>query len=148
MIEVLRQALEANLQALESGLNGESDLAQQTRHALALLVSEGEESESMAAYLREQIDWSTKTFGESKRTLGITRHIRKELAEVEAQPNDLSEWIDVIILALDGYWRHGGTPQTIMRDLTAKANINHGRVYPKQTSDTEPSEHIREDETP
>lgn len=57
-------------------------------------------------YNERQRQWSRKTFGEGKRTIGILAHIRKELAEIEAKPDDLEEWIDVVILALDG---SGGT---------------------------------------
>ncbi len=36
------------------------------------------------------------TFGPGLR-LGVIDHIRKELFEVEADPTDLSRWVDVII---------------------------------------------------
>lgn len=82
------------------------------------------------AHLRRQRDWSGKTFGPSKRTKGVLDHIRKELAEIEAKPDDLSEWIDVVILALDGAWRHGGSPQDIIDALEAKQRKNEARVWP------------------
>lgn len=96
----------------------------------------------IAKYLSQQIEWSQRTFGTAKRTLGITKHIEKEIAEVRAKPDDLSEWIDIIILALDGYWRHGGTPETIEADLNTKQKKNFKRQYP-MTNEDEPSEHIR-----
>ena len=97
----------------------------------------------LADFLSKQIVWSKKTFGSSKRTLGIIKHIRKELIEIKKKPEDLSEWIDVIILALDGYWRHGGKPEEIMLHLYEKQKTNFNRVYPYPTSENEPSEHIR-----
>jgi hypothetical protein len=97
----------------------------------------------LTKYLERQKEWSIKTFGNGKRTLGIIRHIEKELKEVEAKPNDLTEWIDVIILALDGYWRHGGNTEIIMNILQAKQDNNFTRVYPFPKSGDEPSEHIR-----
>lgn len=51
------------------------------------------------------MEWSEKTFGPGMRTEGITAHIRKELLEIEEDPNSLEEWIDVMILAFDGAWR-------------------------------------------
>jgi hypothetical protein len=48
-----------------------------------------------------------------------------------------------MILAMDGYWRHGGTPETLMRDLIAKQAKNMSRRYAPPTSEDEPSEHIR-----
>lgn len=96
----------------------------------------------LGAVLASQMEWSKLTFGSGYRTVGITKHIEKELAEIRDKPEDLSEWIDVIILALDGYWRHGGTPNTIMRDLLAKQAKNRTRTYPV-TAEDEPSEHLR-----
>jgi hypothetical protein len=100
-----------------------------------------ETSGDLASLLVRQIEWSTHTFGSGCRTLGILKHIEKEIAEVRAKPDDLTEWVDIILLAIDGYWRHGG--RKIMRDLTAKAEINYQRVYPMPTSEDEPSEHVR-----
>jgi len=100
----------------------------------------------LSHYLKDQIFWSRKTFGEGKRTLGIIKHIQKELKEIEENPEDLSEWIDVIILALDGYWRHGGDYKQIMSRLKRKQFENFKREYPFPISEDEPSEHIRKGE--
>lgn len=96
--------------------------------------------------LANQKKWSKKTFGPGKRTLGLIKHIEKELAEIILKPDDLSEWIDVIILALDGYWRHGGKPWEIIKRIRKKQNVNFSRKYPKPVSENEPSEHIRDKE--
>lgn len=93
-------------------------------------------------YLRRQQIWSKRTFGEGQRTEGITKHIEKELAEIRRRPQNLIEWIDVVILALDGYWRHGGKPDAIMDYLQAKQNVNFARAWPP-AADGEPSEHDR-----
>jgi ParB/RepB/Spo0J family partition protein len=81
-------------------------------------------------HLIRQRKFSEKTFGPGPRTAGVVDHIRKELREIEANPNDLSEWIDVAILALDGAWRAGGTPQPIIDTLVGKQTKNEGRVWP------------------
>ena len=94
-------------------------------------------------YLEKQKEWSSNTFGNGKRTLGIIKHIQKELIEIEECPEDLQEWIDVIILAMDGYWRHGGNPKDLMGKLVEKQCIDFSRNYPFPTSENEPSEHIR-----
>ena len=94
-------------------------------------------------YLEKQKEWSSKTFGNGKRTLGIIKHIQKELIEIEECPEDLQEWIDVIILAMDGYWRHGGNAKDLMERLIEKQCINFNRDYPFPTSEDLPSEHIR-----
>src|SRR5690242_11478653 len=48
--------------------------------------------------------WSLKTFGPHRDTdaTRLVTHIRKELNEIERHPQDCEEWIDVIILAIDG----------------------------------------------
>ena len=95
-------------------------------------------------YLNRQIPWSERTFGHSVRTVGITRHIEKELAEIRAAPHDLTEWVDVVILALDGAWRAGYTPEQIVDAMAMKQVENFCRKWPASCRDDEPSEHIRE----
>ncbi|MGE7139179.1 dATP/dGTP pyrophosphohydrolase domain-containing protein, partial [Luteibacter sp. NPDC031894] len=85
---------------------------------------------NFAAHLQRQRDWSGKTFGPGSRSQGVVDHIRKELKEIEADPGDLKEWIDVVILALDGAWRSGAQPQEIIDALVSKQTKNEGRVWP------------------
>jgi hypothetical protein len=84
----------------------------------------------LVAHLRRQRAFSERTFGPGPRTVGIVDHIRKELAEIEAEPFDLAEWIDVVILALDGAWRAGYTPEQIAAALVAKQTKNEARTWP------------------
>lgn len=98
----------------------------------------------LTEYIRQQEEWSARTFGHSTRTKGITAHIRKELLEIEAAPHDVEEWIDVVILALDGAWRAGYSPVQIVDALEAKQAKNFRRTYPRPLSDDHPSEHIRD----
>lgn len=97
-------------------------------------------------YYREQIEWSAATFGRGKRTKGLLDHIRKELLEIEAKPDDLEEWIDVVVLAMDGYWRHGGTADSFMEDLLKKQEKNFARKWPTPTSEDVAVEHDRSKE--
>jgi hypothetical protein len=100
------------------------------------------------AHLTRQRDWSAKTFGPGPRANGILDHIRKELHEIEAEPGDLKEWIDVVILALDGAWRSGATPQQIIDALVAKQEKNELRKWPdwRTASENEAIEHDRGDD--
>lgn len=84
----------------------------------------------MIAHLHRQRNWSIRTFGPGARTAGVIDHIRKELKEIEESPKDLSEWIDVAILAFDGAWRAGYTPEQIAAELVAKQAKNEGRTWP------------------
>lgn len=56
-------------------------------------------------HLIRQMAWSHATFGPGERTAGVVDHIRKELDEVEAAHGEAAEWVDVVILALDGLTR-------------------------------------------
>lgn len=99
---------------------------------------------SIPSLLAEHIPWSKATFGPGARTGGITKHIEKELDEIRQNPTDLMEWIDVIILALDGAWRAGHPPQHIEQALASKLDCIRQREYPMPASEDEPSEHVRE----
>lgn len=96
------------------------------------------------AHLREQRAWSERTFGPGPRTGGIIAHIRKELEEIEAAPRDAEEWIDVVILALDGAWRSGASPEKILETLLAKTAKNHARSWPdwRTLTEDDPIEHV------
>ena len=82
------------------------------------------------AYLKRHRDWSAATFGPGPRTAGLIDHITKELREIEADPLDGEEWIDIIILGLDGAWRAGLTPEQITATLSRKQDKNVNRKWP------------------
>lgn len=82
------------------------------------------------AHISRHMEFSQRTFGPGPRAAGVVDHIRKELREIEAAPHDLEEWIDVLMLALDGAWRSGATPEQIVSQLVAKQTKNEGRKWP------------------
>lgn len=96
-------------------------------------------------HLTRQRSWSLKTFGPGLRTQGVLDHIRKELLEIEDEPLSL-EWIDVIILALDGAWRAGYTPHEIIEGIKNKQAKNERREWPdwRLSSENEAIEHVRD----
>lgn len=101
-----------------------------------------------ATHLAEQSAWSQATFGPGTRLQGVLAHLRSELDEVEADPADVSEWVDVIILALDGALRQGHAPQAIIDAYHAKQAKNRARRWPdwRQFSEDQPIEHDRSGE--
>jgi hypothetical protein len=101
---------------------------------------------NIAEYIRRQVGWSRVAFGPGRRTEGILKHIAKEIEEVREAPLS-TEWIDIMILAFDGAWRAGYTPEQIEEALIAKQKINAGRRWPdwRTLSQDEPSLHIKED---
>lgn len=96
-------------------------------------------------HLKNQREFSEATFGPGARDNGIIDHIRKELIEIEAAPGDLEEWVDVVLLALDGAWRSGHTPEQIAEAIQAKQAKNENRDWPDWRT-VEPGkaiEHVR-----
>lgn len=100
----------------------------------------------LIAHLHRQREFSERTFGPGERTAGVTDHIEKEVREVRQKPHDLSEWIDLVLLSLDGAWRHGFTPEQIAAALDAKQTKNEARSWPDwRTAPTDKAiEHVRE----
>jgi hypothetical protein len=99
-------------------------------------------------YLAVARDWSDKTFGHGRRTLGICQHITKELKEIQADPLDLEEWVDVVILALDGFGRAGGRPNQLLPMMAMKLAKNMARNWPPPGPEDQAIEHIRDDADP
>lgn len=115
---------------------------------LLLALTEAQERApfDMEAHLERQRAWSRETFGMLQRPAGVIDHIRKELLEIEADPTDLEEWVDVIILAFDGAWRAGWEPADILKAIVAKQTKNESRVWPDwRTAD--PDKTIEHDRT-
>lgn len=98
-----------------------------------------------AAHLERQRQWSEQTFGPGSRLLGVLDHIRKELVEIEQDPTDVEEWVDVLILAFDGAWRAGWEPQQIIDAIKAKQAKNEAREWPdwRTMSQDHAIEHVR-----
>jgi hypothetical protein len=96
-------------------------------------------------HLHRQRRFSERTFGPGARTQGVIDHIRKELTEIEADPADFMEWVDVIILAFDGAWRAGWEPEAIVQAIVEKQTRNEARQWPDwRTADPNAAiEHIR-----
>jgi hypothetical protein len=100
----------------------------------------------LAAYLSDQREFSAKTFGGGARLRGIAEHIQKELIEViEAcsQQEALEEWCDIVILALDGAWRAGFTPEQVCEQLRRKQAINRTRRWQVPIGEDHAIEHVR-----
>ena len=99
----------------------------------------------LIAHLEKQRAFSEKTFGPGMRTAGVIDHIRKELREIESDPDDLLEWIDVIILACDGAWRAGYSSEIIALTLEGELEKNMASKWPDwRTADPNKAiEHVR-----
>lgn len=99
----------------------------------------------LVGHLYRQREFSQQTFGPGARSEGLIDHLRKELIEIEKSPGDLYEWVDAIMLGLDGAWRAGYSPEEIAFALAHKLTINLSRKWPDWRT-AEPGraiEHIR-----
>ncbi len=115
---------------------------------------------TLVPFLIRKAEWSARTFGHGLRTKGICAHIRKELEEIEQAPLDLEEWIDVFMLATDGYWRawqqktwhRNGAEEMpnmaleFIAGICAKQEKNEKRTWPAPISEDLPVEHDRSGE--
>lgn len=107
-------------------------------------------------HLIRQMAFSHATFGPGTRTVGVVDHIRKELVEVLDGNGDSYEWVDVVILALDGLTRQlafcngaRNDPQTVADNVCSmiigKQTRNEARDWPDwRTADPDKAiEHVR-----
>jgi hypothetical protein len=92
-------------------------------------------------HLRRQMAFSRATFGPGERTLGVCDHIEKEIKEIKESPDEglrSREWVDVVLLGLDGLWRaleaEGNVWQDIPHEVEyliySKQNKNEQRDWP------------------
>lgn len=84
-------------------------------------------------HLVRQMAFSHATFGPGERTGGVIDHIRKELAEVEEANGESSEWVDVVILAMDGLTRRLAYCNGERRDPAEVARIACSMIEGKQS---------------
>lgn len=78
-------------------------------------------------HLIRQMVFSKATFGPGPRTKGVIDHIKKELIEVELSNGSPTEWVDVVILALDGLTRSiwSQRTHTMYANEAAQMACNH-----------------------
>lgn len=99
----------------------------------------------LTTHIERQKKFSLNTFGPGPRSEGVVAHIRKELNEIEQAPLDLEEWVDVILLAIDGAWRSGHSSDSIVAAINDKQRKNESRQWPdwRPANPNAPIEHIR-----
>jgi len=107
-------------------------------------------------HLIRQMAFSHATFGPGERTKGVVDHIRKELVEVLDANGESEEWVDVVILALDGLTRRLAYCNGVRRDpnevaamacrmIEGKQSRNEARDWPdwRTMSKDRAIEHVR-----
>lgn len=131
-------------------LQGELNVARVANESLHVRIDKLEKSD-LIKIIERQIDFSVKTFGPpNNNTWGILDHICKEIDEVAASSgNAIEEWIDIVILALDGAWRAGFAADKIVDALIGKIELNEQRKWPDYRT-AEPGkaiEHIKDEQS-
>lgn len=99
----------------------------------------------LVRHLHRQRKFSLGTFGPGSRVDGVLDHIAKEIVEVRESGGALEEWVDLVILALDGSWRSGASPEQVVAAIVAKQAKNEARTWPDWRT-AEPGkalEHVR-----
>ena len=85
---------------------------------------------NLVDHLIRQMAFSHATFGPGTRTAGVADHIRKELDEVLEAGGSADEWVDVVILALDGLTTQFTTDNLLaMQSLTGDALVEAYRRW-------------------
>lgn len=81
-------------------------------------------------HINEQREFSLKTFGPGKRLEAGIDHIKKELDEIIKEPDNLEEYVDLILLSLDITHRAGFTAEEICEKIKYKFEKNKNRKWP------------------
>lgn len=92
-------------------------------------------------FAQEHHAWALEKFP-SQSAESVCRHIEKELIEIRKDENDPMEWIDVIMLAMEGFCMTGGSPHETFEALREKHAINLLRTWQAPNGD-DPIEHVR-----
>lgn len=108
-------------------------------------------------HLVRQMAWSRATFGPGARTEGVLDHMTKEMKEVRDARGAADEWVDLVILALDGltrqlWWAADGQvraetiAETACNMIRGKQSRNEMRDWPDwRTMPADKAiEHVRE----
>ena len=118
---------------------------------------------TLEQFIAKQIYVSSRAFGPNERSEGIRKHIESELLEImgaESADERVQEWVDVIILGIDGAWRAAahsageqgdmeealsGISEQVASALEAKVEKNGRRKWPdwRTVGEDQPIEHVR-----
>lgn len=115
------------------------------RIALASLEAEKGAWLQLRNLIRQRhAEWSDKTFG-NVGPVGPLKHLSKEALEAAAEPDDLSEWADMLFLFWDAQRRAGISDGEITAAMEEKLKVNMARQWP-EPKDGEPRLHIKADQ--
>lgn len=110
-------------------------------------------------HILRHMAFSHATFGPGERRKGVLDHMRKEIEEVEEGGGDAAEWVDLLMLSLDGLTRRlsycrgeradpNAVAETACNMISGKQGRNEARTWPDwRTADPDKAiEHDRSNE--
>lgn len=88
---------------------------------------------ALLRFLSEKWEHSQRVFG-PQTTTGVLNHVRSEVEEIQEEPTDITEWVDLILLGMDGAMRSCPDPKTapqeVVRAIRDKFEVVKKRQYP------------------
>lgn len=95
-------------------------------------------------FQQDAAEWSLRTFGIRKVT-GPLNHLKSEIDEIIADPTDVEEFADALILLQDAAWRSGHKMSEIFEAALAKNEKNKKREWPPrgQVNEQGFTEHVK-----
>lgn len=143
--EVVRKKGNAAAQALADGVQKAREKGK-TRATKKDVLPDSEKARpptfDFLAHLRRQFDLCERTFGPESRCDGFV-HVVKPWNELWGDPTDGSDWIDVMLAAIDGAWRTGFTPEQIVSALQEQQLMNESRTDWRTSDPDKTIEHDR-----
>jgi Protein of unknown function (DUF550) len=90
--------------------------------------------------------WSQRTFGSDavRGPIGPLQHLKRECDEAIANPGDVEEFADVLLLTLDASRRAGFSLNALVAAAYAKVEKNEQRAWPAGENATDPVFHVEE----
>lgn len=86
----------------------------------------------LKTHLARQMVFSKATFGLGARTKGVLDHIEREIVEVRECHGESSEWVDLVILSLDGLTRQLWSASGYKKTADEIAEMACGMILGKQ----------------
>lgn len=98
----------------------------------------------LSRFWSELSDWSQATFGTDaeRGPAGPLAHLSREVAEVQADPGNLTEYADLLFLVFDACRRAGFTYEQLVAGVFAKLAVNRSRAWGKPDAEGV-CEHVR-----
>jgi hypothetical protein len=86
---------------------------------------------SLEDFFDDLAEWQWQTFGEGYNPLPTLTHLKEEVEEAIAEPNNLEEYADIFILLLSAVDRAGYDLSDLLKAVEQKHAVNKLRTWGK-----------------